>query len=478
MTDDCSFADIGIDSLLSLVISSRFREELDLDIELEDLFTKYPVVADLKAFLGPAFSNNQSATSDIEATAAGSGAEDDQLLDDIGSGNFEAALAIIAEESGVSVTELTDDCLFSDIGIDSLLSLVILSRFREELGVDMDLESVFTDYPDVKHLRSLFADPEPKEATSSSTTETSDEESRGLPPTTPQSSESDREADSRPKQHPVPPTWSVILQGTPKKADQTLFFFPDGAGTATSYSQVGRLGTQTCVIALNSPFRKNPEVFKCTLDELITSYIGEVRRRQPSGPYHLGGWSAGGILAYRAAQMLTEVGETVHTLILIDSPVPEGLDQLPQRFYDFCNETHLFGQLGPIGGNNILPEWLVPHFNATIDVLHEYIAKPFAPGKSPAVSLLWACETVLDGVNGPKLDVGPNDPDDMKFLTEKRTDFSAGGWGDLFPGVEVIVEKAEGAHHFSMMVGSLHWIFEVAGAVTDNVAREVTTLQN
>ena len=43
--------------------------------------------------------------------------------------------------------------------------------------------------------------------------------------------------------------------------------------------------------------------------------------------------------------------------------------------------------------------------------------------------------------------------EDMRFLTEKRTDFSAGGWRNLIPGGEVVVERLEGSHHSSMMQG-------------------------
>jgi hypothetical protein len=58
----------------------------------------------------------------------------------------------------------------------------------------------------------------------------------------------------------------------------------------------------------------------------------------------------------------------------------------------------------------------------------------------------------MDGKTVPKLPPHPDDPEGMRFLTEDRTDFSACGWEELFPGNEVRVEKAVGANHFSMMV--------------------------
>lgn len=57
------------------------------------------------------------------------------------------ALRIIEEESDVSVEELADDNSFADSGVDSLPSLVITSRFRDALEVDIQHESLFPECP-------------------------------------------------------------------------------------------------------------------------------------------------------------------------------------------------------------------------------------------------------------------------------------------------------------------------------------------
>ncbi|UCK58470.1 hypothetical protein AFCA_001326 [Aspergillus flavus] len=51
-------------------------------------------------------------------------------------GDLLTALQIISEAAGISVADLIDDVVFPDMDIDLLLSLVIVSRFREELGLD------------------------------------------------------------------------------------------------------------------------------------------------------------------------------------------------------------------------------------------------------------------------------------------------------------------------------------------------------
>lgn len=470
LTDNCVFSDIGIDSLLSLVITSRFREELNLDLELDDIFSTYPSVKELKNFLAKQTGFAESVA--VEARQPNVVTKATEILGQtpallnrapvevantsvqVGA-DFDAALAVVSEESGVAISDLTDDCIFSDIGIDSLLSLVIISRFREELDMDIEIDSVFTDYPTVKDLKTLFGQGESENTTRTPSVRFDSSDQEATPSATSADSDFDQDMGClKNERAPVPAATSVLLQGIPKFAEKTLFLFPDGAGSATSYSAIPKVGSKVAIIGLNSPYYKIPEHFKCTVDDLIDSYITEVRRRQPNGPFNLGGWSAGGILAYRATQKLIAAGETVDNLVLIDSPVPRGLDKLPQHFYDYCNKLQLFGQgTGSAKTSAKAPEWLIPHFNATIDTLHDYYATPLPAAKTPRTSIIWASESVMDGVRVPKMPPHPDDTEGMKFLTENRTDFSAAGWQELFPGGEIILDRTEGANHFSMMVG-------------------------
>ena len=60
-----------------------------------------------------------------------------------------------------------------------------------------------------------------------------------------------------------------------------------------------------------------------TFEEMATDYLAEIRQVQPEGPYLLGGFSGGGIVAYEMARQLLEAGETVTQVILLDTPVPK-----------------------------------------------------------------------------------------------------------------------------------------------------------
>lgn len=165
LTDSTVFGDVGIDSLLGLTISARFKEEMDVDLDSIALFDEYPTVGDLKTFLGaPTASVTGSSTprthdSDTSTPGSnGTGAttpltDEDYLAPKV---DFQRALQIVSEESGIAAHELTDDTNFADAGVDSLLSLVIVSRFRDELELGFQHDSFFLDCPTVADLKQLL----------------------------------------------------------------------------------------------------------------------------------------------------------------------------------------------------------------------------------------------------------------------------------------------------------------------------------
>ncbi len=63
------------------------------------------------------------------------------------------------------------------------------------------------------------------------------------------------------------------------------------------------------------------EDFK-SIEEIATDYIKEMQKLQPRGPYFLGGYSVGGLIAYEMAQQLNRLGETISALILVDTLNP------------------------------------------------------------------------------------------------------------------------------------------------------------
>ena len=67
------------------------------------------------------------------------------------------------------------------------------------------------------------------------------------------------------------------------------------------------------------------------VEAMASCYVAAVREVQPEGPYHLGGQSAGAIIAFEMARQLVEQGEEVGLLALIDNPAPVEI-RLPADF--------------------------------------------------------------------------------------------------------------------------------------------------
>ncbi|MGE5828791.1 MAG: thioesterase domain-containing protein [Micromonosporaceae bacterium] len=65
--------------------------------------------------------------------------------------------------------------------------------------------------------------------------------------------------------------------------------------------------------------------------EMAERYLPELLACQRDGPYHLLGWSAGGLIALELAARLRERGAPVAALILLDTVAPRPDDPLPDQ---------------------------------------------------------------------------------------------------------------------------------------------------
>ncbi len=473
LTDESNFVDMGIDSLSSMVIGSRMREDLGMEDLAADfsLFIDCPTVAALRAWLGASPGAEGEGEEEEEdedqgevaepvtastqpppistAVPASPVAEPGAVFD---GEQFNAALRVISEESGVALDELTAETVFSDIGIDSLSSMVISSRFREELGLGLDTAfSLFDDVPTVAKLAAFLGGSVVDASGAMSSESSSEPESPGHESTT---TSPPNEAEAADETYAVQaiarkpfcrPCNSVILQGLPRVAKKTLFMLPDGGGSASSYVPIPRLKADVAVVGLNCPYARDPENMDCTHQTMIAAFATEILRRQPQGPFHLGGWSSGGAFAYVVAEELVNRGHEVASLIIIDAPVPQVMEKLPDSFYQHCNSIGLFANQPGAGAAYEPPSYLIPHFQAVVDVMLDYQVAPLKTARMPRVGLIWAADTVLEEGNAPKMK-------GMHFMVQKRTDFGPDGWDAVLPGAEFDIVRATGANHFTLMV--------------------------
>ncbi|OKH37811.1 non-ribosomal peptide synthetase [[Phormidium ambiguum] IAM M-71] len=59
-----------------------------------------------------------------------------------------------------------------------------------------------------------------------------------------------------------------------------------------------------------------------TIEAIAAYYIQAIQILQPQGPYFLGGWSFGGLVAFEMAQQLTQTGQEIGLLAILDTPAP------------------------------------------------------------------------------------------------------------------------------------------------------------
>ena len=472
LADAIQWADLGVDSLMSLTISGRFREELDLEID-STLFTDYASVGELRKQLttmSTDVSVEPSSSDDSDTESLGSDDMGESGITTPDSAEFDMkpmrsstpapAVAadsltgaddliatireIIAREMDIDVGEIAESTDLSSLGMDSLMSLTILGALREENGIDLD-STIFTDNPSLGHLRTALGLKKPiAETVAASSTAniiSPEKTSQAAHPT--------------PAVVKMPPATSVLLQGNPKTAIKNLFLFPDGSGSATSYVSIPAIDSANlAVYGLNCPFMKDPTSFTCGIPGVSKLYLEEVLRRQPIGPYILGGWSAGGVVAYEVTRQMDDLAKQypdrnyyVEKLILIDSPCPIRLEPLPSRLHHFFDEIGLLGT-----GTGKTPGWLLPHFEYSIKALTAYtpILKSQKDFRAPPTLLIWARGGVCGNPEDPRPPPQDDDPKSMKWLLENRTDFGYNGWDKLLGGENCKMVTIDG-NHFTMM---------------------------
>ena len=432
------FVDLGIDSLLSLQISGRLQEELGLDVSSAS-FGDHLTVKDLiERVGGSAVSKSASTVSSVIRTPKNSEHHKDNNANvssiDEGHIFMETIRMTISEETGTLLEDLTPSTMLSELGIDSLLALTIVGILSERLRVDLP-PTLFVDNDNLNDIKNTLG-------------------TNGFLPSTPFEVVTSGAASadvlvpielSQPQLLGPPHASLVRLQGPPKTAKKTLFLFPDGSGSATSYMAFPEISPEIVVYGLNCPWMRTPHELQCSLEQYVAKFLVELRRRQPTGPYHFGGWSAGGILAYEAAQQLARIGEETAKLILIDSPNPIGLENPPQRMYDFFESLNFFGMAGKKP-----PSWLRPHFDAFLRILDAYKVRPFN-SKSPDTHIIYARDGICKHPSHPRPEIRSDDPREMLWLLENRTDFSGSGWKELVGEGKLSISVMDEVNHFSLV---------------------------
>ncbi|WP_234381496.1 amino acid adenylation domain-containing protein [Streptomyces sp. NRRL S-1521] len=116
----------------------------------------------------------------------------------------------------------------------------------------------------------------------------------------------------------------VLLPLRPTGDRPPLFCLHTGTGLSWAYAALLRhLPQDLPVYGVQARGLAGPEPMPRSMAEMAADYAEQIRTVQPAGPYHLLGWSLGGLIAQAVATHLEEQGEQVRLLAVIDG-YPEG----------------------------------------------------------------------------------------------------------------------------------------------------------
>jgi thioesterase domain-containing protein/acyl carrier protein len=198
---------------------------------------------------------------------------------------FEAALAdLFSEILGVDGVSAEDD--FFTLGGHSLLAVQLAAGVERDLGRDLPLAQILAA-PSVEAL-ARYLDP----------AQDQQEAGRGLL---------------------VP-----LTEGGPEaQGAAPLFLVHPVGGTVFCYRRLAELLARP-VVGIQARGLDGREPPLTSIDAMAELYLEQARSVHPGGPWTLGGWSLGGVVAFEMARRLRAAGEDVAPVVLIDSWLPSG----------------------------------------------------------------------------------------------------------------------------------------------------------
>lgn len=112
---------------------------------------------------------------------------------------------------------------------------------------------------------------------------------------------------------------NILLPINTIKNGKNLFLIHPSSSLSFCYLPLAEHLSNIRVFGINNPhFGAKNQAFT-SIAQMAEFYIAAIKLVQAQGPYYLGGWSFGGLVAYEMAQQLTAVGEEVADIIFIDS---------------------------------------------------------------------------------------------------------------------------------------------------------------
>jgi amino acid adenylation domain-containing protein len=159
---------------------------------------------------------------------------------------------------------------------------------------------------------------------------------------------------------------SPLVAIQPHGSQPPLFVVHPAEGNVLCYADLARkLGTDQPLYGFQARGLDGEQPPHPRIEEMAADYVQLMRGVQPRGPYLLGGWSTGGLIALEMAQQLLAQGESVALLALLDTHLPSAEKKPPKidparRMLEFAQEKGL--DLGPDDFLKLRPEEQLTRF--------------------------------------------------------------------------------------------------------------------
>lgn len=223
----------------------------------------------------------------------------------------------VAAVLGVEERVIGDEAPLMELGVDSLLAVEVRNALRKAFELEALSATVVFDYRTVRGIGEFIL----SQLKQSQTSEI---------PTLRNSSRH-----VRPLTQPIP----------------VFLFHPIGGGVDCYSDIVQSISNRATIIGIECPMLKSIDnvVDKTTLIDFAISYIKDIKSIQNSGPYFLGGWSLGGMIAYEIAHHLSCNGEAIGPVCIIDAfnfqEYPQNKRIRPDNFRVLLNFASDYGLL-------------------------------------------------------------------------------------------------------------------------------------
>ncbi|MBD2567296.1 non-ribosomal peptide synthetase [Anabaena lutea] len=126
-------------------------------------------------------------------------------------------------------------------------------------------------------------------------------------------------------------SWSSLVPIQPHGSKRPFFYIHTiYGGLIYSLNLLSKLDADQPVYGLQAQGLDGKKSPHTCIEDMASHYIKEIQTVQPHGPYLLGGWCAGGVIAYEMAQQLYAQGETVELLTIFDAFPPKMIPSSPK----------------------------------------------------------------------------------------------------------------------------------------------------